>query len=74
VLKYIKIFTIYTFLQLSSGLEENFVDCVSRPEFLGQRLHGYHSSGPVQAFLLQGKLFHVQENVAAKEERADEGL
>jgi hypothetical protein len=61
-------------LQLSSGLEENVADCFSRPEFLGQRLHGHYSSGPVQAFLLQGKLLHVQENAAPKEERADEGL
>ena len=41
----------------------------SRPEFPGQRVHGYYPSGPVQALVLQGQLLHVQEDGDPEETR-----
>ena len=59
---------------ISSDVQENVVDSFSRPEFLGQRVHGHHPSGPVQALVLQGQLLHVQEDGGPETERVVEGV
>ena len=46
-----------------------FVCSVPRPELSGQCVLGHHPPGPVQALVLQGELFHVQEDGAPEAAR-----